>query len=121
MNAWIYRVCLNHCIDRKRSKKRSVSELSEEDWERLSGDYRESPEFAACQKETGRIIMNAVDRLPKRQRMAFILRHYKLLSINETAEVLGCTSGAVKAHLSRATLRLRNELKIDLDGIRGDY
>jgi RNA polymerase sigma-70 factor, ECF subfamily len=121
LNAWIYRVCLNHCIDRKRSKKRLILELTEDDWERLSGDYRDDPQFAVCQKETGKIIMKAVDRLPKRQRMAFILRHYKLLTINEVAEVLGCTSGAVKAHLSRATFRLRNELKIDLDGSRGDY
>lgn len=121
LNAWIYRVCLNHCIDRKRTRKHPVYELTEDDWERLTGDKRDEPEYAACQKETGKIIMRAVDRLPKRQRLAFILRHYKLLTINEVAEVLGCTSGAVKAHLSRATHRLKNELEIDLEGARGDY
>ncbi|MCE5198120.1 MAG: sigma-70 family RNA polymerase sigma factor [Armatimonadota bacterium] len=111
LNAWLYRVCLNHCIDRKRRAKRSATEMTDEDWERLRGSERDEPEFRACQSETGRIIRAAVDRLPDRQKLVFILRHYKLLSINEVAEVMGCTSGAVKAHLSRATAHLRDRLK----------
>ena len=68
------------------------------------------PEFRAYQSEIGRIIREAVDRLPERQRLVFILRHYKLLSINEISDAMGCTSGAVKAHLSRATAHLRDRL-----------
>jgi len=59
----------------------------------------------------GRIIRKAVDQLPERQRLVFVLRHYKLLSLNEISEAMGCTPGAVKAHLSRATANLRDRLK----------
>ncbi len=111
LNAWLYRVCLNHCIDRKRRAKRTPTHMTEEDWERLRGSEHDEPEFRAHQSETGRIIRKAVDTLPERQRLVFVLRHYKLLSINEIAEAIGCTSGAVKAHLSRATARLRDRLK----------
>ena len=111
LNAWLYRVCLNHCIDRKRKAKRSPTDMTEEDWERLRGSERDEPEFRAHQSEMGRIIRDAVDMLPDRQRLVFVLRHYKLLSINEIAEAIGCTSGAVKAHLSRATARLRDRLR----------
>ncbi len=111
LNAWLYRVCLNHCIDRKRKAKRSPTAITEEDWERLRGSERDEPEFRAHQNEMGRIIRDAVDMLPDRQRLVFVLRHYKLLSINEIAEAIGCTSGAVKAHLSRATARLRDRLR----------
>ena len=111
LNAWLYRVCLNHCIDRKRRAKRAPTDMTEDDWERLRGSERDEPEFRAHQNETGRIIREAVDALPERQRLVFVLRHYKLLSINEIAEAIGCTSGAVKAHLSRATARLRDRLK----------
>jgi len=110
LNAWLYRVCLNHCIDRKR-RARWASEMSDEDWERLQGSEKDEPEYRACQSEVGRIIRAAVDKLPERQRLVFILRHYRLLSINEIGEAIGCTPGAVKAHLSRATAHLRDRLK----------
>lgn len=114
LDAWLYRVCLNHCIDRKRRMKRTPYELTEDDWERLQGSERNEPEFRAYQSETGRLVRQAVDELPERQRLVFILRHYKLLSINEIAEAIGCTSGAVKAHLSRATAHLRDRLRSEL-------
>jgi len=111
LNAWLYRVCLNHCIDRKRRSKHFSSEMTDEDWERLRGAEGDEPEYRAYQSETGRMIRAAVDQLPERQRLVFILRHYKLLSINEIADAIGCTSGAVKAHLSRATAHLRDRLR----------
>lgn len=114
LDAWLYRVCLNHCIDRKRRMKRAAYELTEDDWERLQGSRHNEPEFRAYQSETGRIVRQAVDRLPERQRLVFTLRHYNLLSINEIAEAIGCTSGAVKAHLSRATAHLRDWLRDQL-------
>lgn len=111
LNAWLYRVCLNHCIDRKRRAKWTSAEISDDDWDRLRGPENDEPEFRACQSEVGRIIRGAVDKLPERQRIVFILRHYKLLSINEIGDAIGCTPGAVKAHLSRATSHLRDRLK----------
>jgi RNA polymerase sigma-70 factor (ECF subfamily) len=110
LNAWLYRVCLNHCIDRKRRARKSRVEMTDDDWARLQGSERDEPEFRLYQSEVGRIIRAAVDKLPERQRMVFVLRHYKLLSINEIALAMGCTSGAIKAHLSRATAHLRDRL-----------
>ncbi len=111
INAWLYRVCLNHCIDRKRRARWTSYEMTDEDWARLHGSEHDEPEFRAYQSEVGRMIRSAVDKLPERQRLVFILRHYKLLSINEIGEAIGCTPGAVKAHLSRATAHLRDKLK----------
>ena len=111
LNAWLYRVCPNHCIDRKRRAKWTSAELSDADWDRLRGSESDEPEFRACQNEVSRIIRRAVDKLPERQRLVFILRHYKLLSINEIGDAIGCTPGAVKAHLSRATANMRDRLK----------
>jgi RNA polymerase sigma-70 factor (ECF subfamily) len=111
LNAWLYRVCLNHCIDRKRRAKRSGVEMTEEDWDRLQGSEYDDPEFRAYQSETGRLIRQAVEGLPERQKLVFTLRHYNLLSINEIGEAIGCTPGAVKAHLSRATAHLRDRLQ----------
>jgi len=111
LGAWLYRVCLNHCIDRKRRAKAPRVDLSEDDWERLEGPARDDPADHIQRSETARVIRRAVERLPERQRLVFTLRHYKLMSLNEIAESLGCSTGAVKAHLSRATAHLRDRLR----------
>jgi RNA polymerase sigma-70 factor (ECF subfamily) len=111
LGAWLYRVMLNQCIDRKRRANRNNVDLTEEDWERLQGPKSEDPEFSACRHEAGRIIRQSVDQLPNRQRLVFILRHYRLLSLEEIAVTMGCSTGAVKAHLSRATAHLRDKLR----------
>src|SRR4030065_422750 len=52
----------------------------------------------------------AVQKLPESLRVVFLLRDMNDLSTHETAEVLGLTDTAVKTRLSRARLRLREEL-----------
>jgi RNA polymerase sigma-70 factor (sigma-E family) len=49
----------------------------------------------------------ALDRLPKRQRLAVMLRYYEDMSEREIAEVLGVSVGTVKSTVSRAMTRLR--------------
>jgi RNA polymerase sigma factor (sigma-70 family) len=53
----------------------------------------------------------AVKQLPQRQREAFMLRVLEGLDVAETAQVMGCSEGSVKTHLSRAMQHLREELE----------
>jgi RNA polymerase sigma-70 factor (sigma-E family) len=48
-----------------------------------------------------------VRRLPERQRAAIVLRFYEDLSERETAEVLGCSTGAVNSLVAHAMATLR--------------
>jgi RNA polymerase sigma-70 factor (sigma-E family) len=48
-----------------------------------------------------------VQALPSRQRAAVALRFYADLSVTETADVMGCSVGAVKTHTARALAKLR--------------
>jgi RNA polymerase sigma-70 factor (sigma-E family) len=45
--------------------------------------------------------------LPRKQRAAILLRYYEDRTDGEIAEVLGCTTGTVRSHLSRALNTLR--------------
>jgi RNA polymerase sigma-70 factor (ECF subfamily) len=111
LSAWLYRVCVNYCIDRKRRPGRDVRLLSEEDWETLRGPRRGEPEWMAEQAELAAEIQSAVGKLPRQQKAAFILRHYEHLSLEEIAEALCCSPGTVKCHLTRATVALRDRLR----------
>ena len=53
----------------------------------------------------------AMRQLPARQREAFTLRVLEEFDVARTAEIMGCSEGSVKTHLSRA----RAALQIHLD------
>jgi RNA polymerase sigma-70 factor (sigma-E family) len=48
--------------------------------------------------------------LPPRQRAAIVLRYYEDLSEAQTAEVMGCSVGAVKSQVSTGLSRLRDRM-----------
>lgn len=57
------------------------------------------------------IIEKEVEKLPPRQREAFLMRYWEDMDIAETAAAMGCSEGSVKTHCSRATHTLAAALK----------
>ena len=73
-------------------------------------DWRESPELLVRQKETYRLIEEALAQLDEKHRLVFLLRDVEGLSVQETAEALGLSESNVKVRLLRARLQLREQL-----------
>jgi len=61
--------------------------------------------------QTLHVIENEVQKLPARQREAFLMRYWQDMDVAETAEAMGCSEGSVKTHCSRATHTLAAALK----------
>jgi RNA polymerase sigma-70 factor (ECF subfamily) len=57
------------------------------------------------------IIGKEIEKLPPRQREAFLMRYWEDMGIAETAAAMGCSEGSVKTHCSRATHVLAAALK----------
>lgn len=102
----------------RRSKVRSLwttllsafSTNEDEDYdplETLAPDEDDSgprtPESKLLQAQTLNLIDGEINKLPARQREAFLMRYWEEMDVAETAAAMGCSEGSVKTHCSRAT------------------
>ena len=65
-------------------------------------DEGTNPAMQLERSQTMQIIEKALEKLPARQREAFVLRYWEDMDVAETAEMMGCSQGSVKTHCSRA-------------------
>lgn len=69
-----------------------------------------TPESQLLQAQTLALIETELQKLPPRQREAFVMRYWEDLDVAETASAMGCSEGSVKTHCSRATHTLATAL-----------
>jgi RNA polymerase sigma-70 factor (ECF subfamily) len=74
------------------------------------GEAGESSADQVERQQTLAIIDAEVQKLPARQREAFLMRYWQDMDVAETAEAMGCSEGSVKTHCSRATHALAEAL-----------
>ncbi|HNV87537.1 MAG TPA: RNA polymerase sigma factor [Methylotenera sp.] len=65
-------------------------------------DESDNPMVQLERSQTMVIIEKAIEKLPARQREAFVLRYWEEMDVAETAIIMGCSEGSVKTHCSRA-------------------
>ncbi|MBI5862487.1 MAG: RNA polymerase sigma factor [Rhodocyclales bacterium] len=71
----------------------------------------QSPQKQLEQAQILTLLEREIEKLPARQREAFLLRYWEEMGITETASIMGCSEGSVKTHCSRATHTLAVTLK----------
>lgn len=122
LHRWLMRIAINTCLDRLRSRKwqiwrRRPAAQDEQFILAAEPDVAPDAEQRIFALQIQKHLEAAMGKLSERQRAVFALRHYEELALEEIAGVLKLDLGTVKAHLFRATSKLRQELK-DLYGER---
>jgi RNA polymerase sigma-70 factor, ECF subfamily len=112
--AWLTRVAVNACHDRKRSawwklwNRGRASEATE--IEMTLPANTATPEEHVLNRERQRQVWSLFNALSTRQREVFVLRRLEGFSTEETATMLGLTSGSIKRHLFHAMRHLQKAL-----------
>jgi len=117
-STWVYRIATNLAIDelRRRERKgrfslRQMIGLFEKDGKPLPiPDVRPSPERTLDGKERLERLEAAVDSLPAKYRLPFLLKEVEDLSYEEICRVLQISMGTVKSRIHRAKMLLREKL-----------
>jgi len=108
---WAYRIVANQCVDLLRRRKgfaaKSIDDEESAESRTLADTSAVDPLKAQLDEEDRKMLMEAVLKLPVRQREIIMLRHYEDLSLQEIAELQGCALGTVKSSLHRAIAALR--------------
>lgn len=119
ISTWLFRIATNEAlmiIRRQRPNIFSIDEPVElEDGEQEPVqivDWCCLPERELMSKESRKNLDLAIERLPQNLKIVFLLRDIENQSTQETADVLGLSETAVKTRLSRARMRLREELSV---------
>lgn len=107
LSTWMYRILVNLCIDHAR--KQQIHLVDDGDVvadHETSEDGREVIE----KRDVKDKVWQAIERLPSRQKAAFILCQYEGHSMAEAADIMASTVGAIESLLIRAKMALRQTL-----------
>lgn len=103
LKTWSLGIALNVCRETRREAARARPTL------RVVRPDPPTPDALMLRAERVEWLREAIDGLAERQREAVVLRYFEGLSLNETAAAMGCATGTVKATLSQALTRLRQQ------------
>lgn len=106
---WLFRIAINEATDFLRRTQRERLRRDEGAVDEMATPEPRPLDRLVAEEERAAVVAT-LDGLPPRQRTVFVLRHFQGLSNPEIAEVLSCSTNAVKANLSHALRALRERL-----------
>ena len=102
LSTWLYTIARNEAMSFLSKKARTINAQEEESTalNRLEGDpYMDG-------EETERMLRQAIDQLPDKQRVVFMLRYFQETPYEEMSEMTGTSVGALKASYHLAVKKI---------------
>ncbi len=118
LSTWLYRVAVNLSLNLRRRRKwdryfnlltpseRGVEEAASQ----IEASTDARPDFEFETRERSRLLQEALDRLPEKQRLAIILHKSEGLSHKEISEILEVSVSSVESLIHRAKNNLQKRL-----------
>ena len=113
---WICTIAANICRDYLKSsyfKNKKITDADEENLNNLS--IRITPEEQICAKERQKIILKAVNSLPKKMKEVIILYEFEDYTYEKISEKLNIPTGTVKSRINSARKILSEKLNFLLE------
>jgi len=119
VETWLIRIAFNLARDHARNRRwafwrnifQHTSPSEQEAVNRDVPDPTPSAERALLAREQLAAAESALENISPRQRLAFSLRFFEEMTLEEVAEAMQLEVGTVKAHLFRAVSAVRKKLK----------
>ncbi|HZJ73763.1 MAG TPA: sigma-70 family RNA polymerase sigma factor [Perlabentimonas sp.] len=119
-STWVYRIAVNKSLNhiRKQQKHKTLRRIEDifapkDEMSKprdIEDHYSPRADDRIEQDENKKMLRNAINRLPKNQRTAFVLNKYQDLAYKEIAEVMELTLSSVESLLFRAKRNLQSHL-----------
>ena len=106
---WLYRIATNEALNFLNKQKVRSALQFESLSSKLEEKIDEDPWFNGDVMQ--RMLMKAIQRLPEKQRLVFVMRWFEELPYEEISEILGTSIGALKASYHFATEKLKSFLE----------
>lgn len=112
LSTWIYRIAVNKSLNHlKKIKKKNLFKSLEEIFQvgqknDLSTSLADSADKDVEAEDQKKILEAALNKLPEKQKIAFILFRYDELSQKEIAQIMGLSVSAVESLVHRARKNL---------------
>ena len=114
LSTWIGNIAYNTCINFLQKKKHllldDIFKPGNDHENFFSKTETQSPEGLLIQKEEGKLLGIAVDKLPPIQKTLLLLFHQDELSLDEISVIIEMPVNTVKSHLFRARANLKEML-----------
>lgn len=115
LSTWIYKITVNTCINYVNTKNRfSLIDFAGNLFHTAHENYAsadKNPEEKYTESERENAIRRAIDNLPEKQRIAFVLSKYDEMPQKEIALIMQTSVGAVEQHIQRAKVTLQKKLQ----------
>lgn len=115
-STYIFQIAKNCYLSQYRKKKRRPGEVSlSQDglkvFESIRASERVEPEVHLIEEYRRWRIRCAIESLPEKQKLVFVMCHFEGMKYEEIAEVLAIPVGTVKSRMSTAIRTLREKIK----------
>jgi len=110
VKTWLFRIAANTCLNYLRDNKKHRNHITVHEL-KTDVPHPENTEQKMDQQQIKKALEQAINKLPEKQKRAFVLYKYNDLSHKEIAAIEKTTVAAVESLLHRANRNLRKSLE----------